>query len=169
MVIAITIIGANRLVNAQESLTANFSGTVAASTCAVSGGYQKFTVNLGMIDGNTISRIGEIGPWVDFPEITLTGCPTGKNIMLELKTTATEPGFPDYIALSSAEKARGVAIAISVDGGNSVYPLSAGTALPGNGETRILKLKAAYVRTLSVEQVRVGIVRATAHFLLSYK
>lgn len=171
MIMIISVVGTSRFASANESVTANFSGTVMTGTCTVSGGYKNIVVDLGKIDANTISQIGEKGPWVDFPVPITLICPSAKNIVMALESTATEPGFNDYIALAPwvPGNARGVAIAISVDGGQSVYPLNTGTPLPGTGETRSLNLKAAYVRTLPAHAVKIGAVNATAHFVLKYE
>lgn len=171
VIMMISVAGVNCFVSAAESVTANFSGTVITSTCTVTGGYKNIIVDLGKIDANTISQIGEKGPWVDFSEPITLICPSVKNIVMALEATTTEPGFSDYIALAPwvPGNARGVAIAISVDGGQSVYPLNTGRPLPGTGATRNLNLKAAYVRTLPAHAVKIGAVNATAHFVLKYE
>jgi type 1 fimbria pilin len=171
MIMIISGVGASCFVGATESVTANFSGSLITSTCTVSGGYKNIIVDLGKIDANTISQIGEKGPWIDFPEPITLICPSVKNIVMALESTTTEPGFSDYIALAPwvPGNAKGVAIAISVDGGQSVYPLNTGRLLPGSGETRNLHLKAAYVRTLPAHAVKIGAVNATAHFVLKYE
>lgn len=157
-------IGMSPLSLAADNVAINFTGTIKAAACDISGGADQ-TVPLGDVSTTSFGNPGDVSPAKPFSIVL--NCPVGGPGQAMVTFSGVAASNPELLALDTGGAA-GVAVRINESDGNLIQlgTPSAVTTLVSGMNT--LTYQAQYQSLVDRPEITAGVANATAQFTINY-